>query len=241
MRIVLYFLILNVAANLCAMQIADYSGALPQKDLEKLLSLAGKKNRSEEIKELIETGKINMPRNNEVTIASLLNVVVVKSGYYSAVTNRQYLEHLLSRHPTLRVSDDGWYPLHWAIHTENPVLVKLMMHAGADIHQKNARGYTPLMEVFNRPDIAQLLIDAGADVDYQAPDGQTALLRVTNSARLEVMRVLVDAGAQYEIRNKDRKTAYDIANASHHHLAVRNSVLKCKQFLERAFSKHKLP
>ena len=88
-------------------------------------------------------------------------------------------------------------------------IVKLLISHGADIHQRNFRGATPLMGAAGAGDIAvvRYLIERGADVNARDNDGYTALVYAEQrrevfepQRREEIIQVLKKAQAQSQPR-----------------------------------------
>jgi uncharacterized protein len=71
----------------------------------------------------------------------------------------------------------------------------------------------PFREPANRDpvDAVRLLLSAGANPDALAPDGSAAIHQAARSGRLEVIRVLAEAGATLELANREGLTALQIA------------------------------
>ena len=84
-----------------------------------------------------------------------------------------------------------------------------------------------------RAEIAVLLVQAGADINAQAEDGNTFLMQMCKVSRIwnddvqwdartsELMSKIVDDKTQLNLRNKEGKTALDIARELNHAEAVK--------------------
>jgi ankyrin repeat protein len=107
-------------------------------------------------------------------------------------------------------------------------ILKLLVAAGADINATNNSGETPLRFFVNRGHdqehvlrffidsgadieqsltyegmdkvVARMLIDAGADVNARSDDGETPLLVHCRHNNIEMIQVLIDAGANTELK-----------------------------------------
>ena len=81
--------------------------------------------------------------------------------------------------------------------------VRTALLDGADLEQRDERGWTPLMHaaLHGHADIADALIIAGADVNARATDGSTALMASAVMGHEAIARSLVQAGADPSLRN----------------------------------------
>jgi uncharacterized protein YecT (DUF1311 family) len=100
---------------------------------------------------------------------------------------------------------------------EYPSIIKALLDTGTDIDTSNNFGKSPLMVAahMNRPDSVRLLLHAGADPNLETtvPQGscgysmsrtnRTALMYAAENADIDVMRILVDAGAKVDAKDSD--------------------------------------
>jgi ankyrin repeat protein len=98
-------------------------------------------------------------------------------------------------------------------------MVPALLHVGADIEARDARGYTALiLASYNGHETTtRLLLDEGADVD--APDGargNTALHGVAFKGFVAIAKVLIEAGADVDRRNLAGQTALMMATLFGH-------------------------
>ncbi len=84
-----------------------------------------------------------------------------------------------------------------AILFEKPEKVHALIRAGADVHEKDPYGLTPLIEATLKEDrgIAQALLEHGAKVDQQDISGQTALQWAVNRYQKPFCELFLEAGA----------------------------------------------
>ncbi|MCL2720281.1 MAG: ankyrin repeat domain-containing protein [Treponema sp.] len=113
------------------------------------------------------------------------------------------------------------FDLYTAINrNQTDIVVQYIINSGAQ-----ANGEILLLAMERRRfEFAKLFIQAGADVNYQYPlsrdysDGMTALLHASRYDNLELVRLLVDRGADINARNRDGNTALSLAqiNGNYH-------------------------
>lgn len=110
---------------------------------------------------------------------------------------------LLQQGLNLEAADNqGYTPLLNAIDKQNTPLLHLLLEHGANPNCKTENGYTPLHEAvsFGNVEMAQALIEAGANVNaVDSVYADTALY--LSSKYPEIVRLLLDSGANFNIRN----------------------------------------
>lgn len=115
---------------------------------------------------------------------------------------------------------EGRTPLVNAILGERLDIVESLLRAGGDVKISDSQGYTPLHHAAQRHStaIVDALIAAGAEIDAKDSFGNTPLFRAVfeSRGRGEVLRALLDAGANQHARNNSgvspRELAASIAN-----------------------------
>jgi ankyrin repeat protein len=104
----------------------------------------------------------------------------------------------------------GATPLHVACWYKGCLyFAKMLLNAGADANSVRQKGWTPLMDASCEPgktEIVSLLLKHGAQVDSRRYDGQSALHLSVSMDDLATARVLVDAGANVNLRDKHGRT-----------------------------------
>lgn len=108
-------------------------------------------------------------------------------------------------------SKRGSLPLAWAVLNSNINIVQLLLDKGADANAKTGLGNTALMFVSDRW-IGQLLLKSGADINAKGVSGNTALIDATQCVKIDIVKFLLENGADREIQNDQGKTALMVAN-----------------------------
>lgn len=128
--------------------------------------------------------------------------------HMAASCNEKILEVLFNSRPDREAvnkkDNEGCTPLH--LSAGNPVVVKLLLRAGADVNVVNDKGETALHYATDRPDshtVAKMLIDAGADVNVIAKSGLTPLHLALMKDDLQTIRLLVSKGADVDAKDND--------------------------------------
>jgi ankyrin repeat protein len=106
----------------------------------------------------------------------------------------------------------GFCPLHNVMTEEQFDTVAYLIANGADVNIQNDVGITPL-HLAAYPENAKLLLDAGAVIDIQDNNGNTPLhiLAAEGRESYEVLEFLIQHRANKTLKNKEGKTALDIA------------------------------
>lgn len=110
-----------------------------------------------------------------------------------------------------RADNDGMGALAYAVFSNKPAVVRLLLKSGAPPSQKDKTGETPhhIASLLGRLPIIGALLVAGANVDAKDRGGNTPLMM--GVARPKVVSKLLGFGADVWIRNKQGKTALDLA------------------------------
>lgn len=86
-------------------------------------------------------------------------------------------------------------PLAWGC-ASKPSTLKLLMEKGADINSKTYYGVTPLINATTSPESVYILLNAGVrDINARSNFGISALEVAKRQNNMEVVRMLIDAGA----------------------------------------------
>ncbi len=100
--------------------------------------------------------------------------------------------------------------------------IKILLEANASVEIRDNEGKTPLMHAVKQTfrtignryrETVKILIAAGVLIDVQDKYGNTALiLAAVEEDNNEIIKILLDAGADPFLKNKKGKTAYDVAH-----------------------------
>ncbi|XP_049862540.1 uncharacterized protein LOC126355974 [Schistocerca gregaria] len=92
---------------------------------------------------------------------------------------------------------DGWTPLHWAIHSRNVKVIRALIAAGHKVSTRDKQGSTALHLAAEEFYVegARILLEAGAKIEKKDKSGHTALVLAAQRGQGEMMLFLLDAGA----------------------------------------------
>jgi uncharacterized protein len=118
-------------------------------------------------------------------------------------------------HATAR-SEDGFTPLHLAVFGRQKATVRALIEHGADVNALSSGSIArvpPLgTSAFVRSvSMARLLLDAGADVNGRGEGGFTALHAAAQNGDEELIRLLLERGADPELATDDDRRPADLA------------------------------
>ncbi|RYZ81807.1 MAG: hypothetical protein EOP06_22845 [Proteobacteria bacterium] len=97
--------------------------------------------------------------------------------------------------------ENGETALSWVARWGSASIVALLLAHGADPNHADKWGYTPLMIHFNARN-TRLLLQHGADPRALDEDGDTALHCAASTGSLDIVRLLLAAGAVHAANNK---------------------------------------
>lgn len=119
--------------------------------------------------------------------------------------------------PNTLEKNAGQNALMWAISDRHSAITKELVDHKADVNQASRYGATPLMFAAQGDvESTRILLAAGANPNSVVPDnGQTALIIASTMGQLDVVKALLDKGADPNIKDANSFTAL--------HAAVRDS------------------
>lgn len=125
-------------------------------------------------------------------------------------------------------------PLQHAIMNDHDVLTLLLLEKGADVNSKDSYGDTILQQAISRlnrrgdgytydkkepsnpKNIIRTILTKKVQINAINNRGETALHKACEEGDLEVVKWLIEAGADSTIQSKVNKTAADLARANNH-------------------------
>jgi ankyrin repeat protein len=108
----------------------------------------------------------------------------------------------------------GWTALMYAAAKGNLDIFQVLLAAGADVNLKERSGETALSKAayWGYLEIVNLLLSAGAEVnETDNEEGSAPLINAIYFGRIQIVKILLDAGANSRLRDKNGKTALEIA------------------------------
>lgn len=117
----------------------------------------------------------------------------------------------------------GWTPLLVAAATGHTEAVRVLLDAGADVDCRDAYGWTPLMRAVSGSDadtVRVLLTEGKPDLEAAEENGATALHIAAGEGQVELVRLLLAAGADPAARDGDGRTPADVAAEANHAAAA---------------------
>lgn len=99
--------------------------------------------------------------------------------------------------------------LAWAVETQEPQLVSLLLEKGAKVQLANSNRFTPIIQAcrYGNTEIINALLDKGADANSTIEDGTSAFQLCAGSAATEDLVRMVSLGANISAQNSDGQTA----------------------------------
>lgn len=90
-------------------------------------------------------------------------------------------------------------------------LMDYLIEKGCDINRRDIDGNTAVFFAAGEKERLQMLINKGADINYLNDKGETALMQAAKMNSLWKTENLINAGADPFIKDRNGKTAFDLA------------------------------
>jgi len=171
------------------------------------------------------TIKINTP-SNKVNINYLnagkspIQYVLLRSNI-DYLGTREQIDHLaqllIENGADVNIKDEygGTLLMDCSNQQDNSYLASSLLDHGAEIEAVNEDLRTPLMVACEngRPNMTRLLVSRGAQVNKVDRYGRTAIILAILDGynTMEILQILLDAGAEINIRDEDDRSALDYA------------------------------
>jgi ankyrin repeat protein len=188
--------------------VAELERHLSPEEANAALLEAAEKNDAPKIQDLLRQGcDIDTANTNGWTALTFAAKAGNKAIVEFLVRNGANVNHQTS-------TSVGGTVLCFAAGGNNPAVVDYLIAKGADVNGKSRNGMTPLIYAcaHNNTNLASLLISKGADVNLpgQLNDqghSWTPLMTAANSGDVEIIKLLLNAGARLEQTNNNGDTA----------------------------------
>jgi ankyrin repeat protein len=170
---------------------------------------------------IAERAQVNFQDTNGWT--ALMNHLHV-GGYNPQILSTEIVEALLKAGADPNLSNGSRLnSLHYAVYHDiqsanHPTVVARLINAGARIDQQDQAGKTALFYTAAFADNGvsleslRILLAAKPNLNIQDEDGCSPLMIAVCNGNEQAAKMLLDAGADINLKNKRGKTAYDNAN-----------------------------
>ena len=159
----------------------------------------------------------NHRQDLEDNVTETIDASIIEEEKESLGLTSKNTEKLCEKQPApkMRLNKYGESPLHVAVKRGDIDKVRSLLLDGVDVNSKDHAGWRPIHEAMREGeyalDIISLLVDYGADINAKSETGNTALHDATAYMSEEIIKYLVENGANPTILNVDGKSPLDIA------------------------------
>ena len=103
-------------------------------------------------------------------------------------------------------------PMYRALRKEKLEVGRYLLNRGAEVNARNTYGYLPLIYVAEHVEFVRMLLDRGARInDHDNYLGITPLHTAARGWDIQAVRLLLEYGADVNVRNKDGQTPSQVA------------------------------
>lgn len=180
------------------------------------LMYASKEGKIDMVKILLQNGANPNITNYNITTAL---IYAAKNGH------KEIVQILLKAKANINVINTyGVTALISAAITPHLEIIQMLINNGANINIQDQNGYTILMYAIDKNHkniIDQILKNSHVNIDIQTNNGNTALHIAVNNGNTKVVEELLLANADINIKNKQNKSAKDIAQEKNYQEIVR--------------------
>jgi len=159
-------------------------------------------NKIEQAKQLVEEPDIDINfidcyRHNALNVAS-------DKGHFEIV------KLLVKKGANINLPGISWTPLMHACNENHLTIAKFLIEKGASVNLSDDLKCTPLI-LTSHPETTRLLLSNGARINFTTPNKWTALHSAARNNKLDKAKVLLANGIDIDLRDREGKTARDIA------------------------------
>jgi ankyrin repeat protein len=210
-----------------AVEDGTYTGAEPHVDGLTGLHVAVQGGHTKMVELILKLPNIDISHKDDLGRTPLLLAIKSNVGEMASMLVQAGAD------PNTQYTDDDGVAhnlLFDSIMVENVKFAKSLIDAGADIYYKDEKGVTTLLQACHRglTEVAQLLVDkhkaSGKDaafLDAASDEGISPLIAASSEGHLDVVKLLITAGANVDGKDQDETTALMAASARGHVGAVK--------------------
>mmetsp|Transcript_9081 Transcript_9081/g.12565 ORF Transcript_9081/g.12565 Transcript_9081/m.12565 type:complete len:272 (+) Transcript_9081:62-877(+) len=153
--------------------------------------------------------------------------------YAVSLNKTEEVIFLLENHADLHMTEikNGWTSLHLAVALKNQVMTALLLDFGASHTIADKNGNTPLCLAVDDADsndkvgMILLLLGSWANPNQRCEGGELPLHKAIKSNDMYACRLLVENGADINLKNNDGLSAVEVAK-QHHNTALANEITR---------------